>query len=263
MATSSSFSNLFTLLFTLFPLPCLLLEGFGAGAYSAAVVALLAYRATKQSPFPPHASLLVALGGVSMPHSIFSQLVGAHSAIYHSQIGLRHLPTSQHFTHALLIVQHVHDRMAPWRLTEILLNYLYNRGVKILTLHDNLAEQRSEASHPGQQSFEPRSLFGRYRHDYQRVVPTLKTFAPSTFFANFLSPTLRPGKVLLVLPTVRISLICSPGSFLTWVLSPLSYLAPGRKLWPQPLPMAADLSFSDFDSLYGDESGCLWTMLQH
>ena len=30
------------------------------------------------------------------------------------------------FTHSLRIVQHVHDRVSPWSLNEILLNYLYN-----------------------------------------------------------------------------------------------------------------------------------------
>ncbi len=34
----------------------------------------------------------------------------------------------------------------------------------------------------------PFSHFGSDRHDYERVVPTLKTFSASTFFSNFLEP---------------------------------------------------------------------------
>ena len=36
--------------------------------------------------------------------------------------------------------------------------------------------------------FHPRSHWGRYRHNYENLVPTLKTFGASTFFANFCRP---------------------------------------------------------------------------
>ena len=58
------FRNLITILYTVFPLPTLLLEGFGAGAYSAAVAALMSYepreKAIYLSPhgaFPPYCSI--------------------------------------------------------------------------------------------------------------------------------------------------------------------------------------------------------------
>lgn len=122
-----------------------------------------------------------------MPPTLFRQLVDAHSAAYHAQLALRQLPHRHTFTYSLLIIQHVHDRMAPWRLSEVLLNYLYNRGVKVLILSDDVDTQREAAVHQNK-PYEPRSQFGRYRHDYQRLVPILKTFSPSTFFANFLTP---------------------------------------------------------------------------
>ena len=183
----SLITNLFTLLFAVFPIPSLLLEGFGAGAYSAAVIALLAHRRSGSDPFAPHVSILLSLGGLCMPSPLFQQLVDAHSAAYHRQLKIRRLPTSHTFTYAFLIIQHVHDRVAPWRLTEVLLNYLYNRGVKVLTLHDDREAQR-EAAKLKNLPYDPRSQFGRYRHDYQRLVPALKTLSPSTFFANFLTP---------------------------------------------------------------------------
>ena len=65
------------------------------------------------------------------------------------------------FKTAMLLVQHVHDRVSPWTLSPLLLSYLYNLGIKVLT---------------------PFSHFGSDRHDYERVVPTLKTFSASTFF---------------------------------------------------------------------------------
>ena len=97
------------------------------------------------------------------------------------------IPDEPRFTHSLRIVQHLHDRISPWRLNEILLNYLYNRGVAVLALHDGLDAQRAYAERHDK-PFKPWSHFGDYRHDYEKVVPTLKYFSAATFFTSFLLP---------------------------------------------------------------------------
>ena len=67
----------------------------------------------------------------------------------------------------------------------MLLNYLYNRGVAVLTLHDGIDAQRDYAE-LHQTPFQLWSHFGDYHHNCQKVVPTLKYFSASTFFASFL-----------------------------------------------------------------------------
>ena len=57
----------------------------------------------------------------------------------------------------------------------------------MLTLHDGIDAQRDYAE-LHQTPFQPWSHFGDYRHNYQKVVPTLKYFSASTFFASFLEP---------------------------------------------------------------------------
>ena len=57
----------------------------------------------------------------------------------------------------------------------------------MLTLHDDIAAQQDYAALHNR-PFVPFSHFGSTRHDYERVVPTLKTFSASTFFTNFLEP---------------------------------------------------------------------------
>ena len=59
--------------------------------------------------------------------------------------------------HGFFIVQHLHDRCAPWSLSPIILSYLYNKGVSVLTLHDDLAAQRAHAE-KFDKEFQPRSL---------------------------------------------------------------------------------------------------------
>ena len=98
------------------------------------------------------------------------------------------IPDEPSFTHSLRIVQHLHDRISPWSLNEILLNYLYNRGVAVLALHDGLDAQRAYAELHNKLPFKPWSHFGDYRHDCEKVVPTLKYFSAATFFASFLLP---------------------------------------------------------------------------
>ena len=89
--------------------------------------------------------------------------------------------------HGFLIVQHLHDRRSPWSLSPIILSHLYNKGISVLTLHDGLAEQKAQAE-KFDREFSPRSPFGRYRHNYESIVPTLKTFGACTFFNNFCRP---------------------------------------------------------------------------
>ena len=91
----------------------------------------------------------------------FKQLIEAYSSAHSTQLQQhtafltraevkilkRHctddsIPDDITFTHALLIVQHVHDRVAPWRLSPLLLNYLYNKGVSVLTLSGELVDLR-------------------------------------------------------------------------------------------------------------------------
>ena len=85
------------------------------------------------------------------------------------------------------MAQHLHDRASPWNLNLVLLAHLFNHGIHVITLHDNLAPQQERASAQGN-AFKPTSKFGRYRHDYECLIPSLKFFSPSTL----LSPSLRP-----------------------------------------------------------------------
>ena len=144
--------NLYTLIFSLYALDSLLLEGFGAGAYSAAVAALMAYRPPSRAEYSSFDCVLTCLGGIAMPPKIFQELLDAYYKAHSQQLQLANdsskkgdIYDESSFTHALRIVQHVHDRISPWGLNEILLNYLYNRGVAVLTLHDGVDAQRAYA----------------------------------------------------------------------------------------------------------------------
>ena len=132
--------NLYTLIFSLYALDSLLLEGFGAGAYSATVAALLAYRPPSRAEYSKFDCVLTCLGGIAMPPKIFQELLDVYYKAHSHQLELAndsaakgHVYDESSFTHSLRIVQHVHDRVSPWSLNEILLNYLYNRGVVVLT----------------------------------------------------------------------------------------------------------------------------------
>ena len=57
----------------------------------------------------------------------------------------------------------------------------------MLTLHDDLDEQKKYAEKHNK-PFKPWSHFGDYRHDYEHVVPTLKSVSAATFFTSFLLP---------------------------------------------------------------------------
>ena len=187
--------NLYTLIFSLYALDSLLLEGFGAGAYSATVAALLAYRPPSRAEYSKFDCVLTCLGGIAMPPKIFQELLDVYYKAHSHQLELAndsaaqgHVYDESSFTHSLRIVQHVHDRVSPWSLNEILLNYLYNRGVAVLTLHDGVDAKRAYAELHNQLPFKPWSHFGDYRHNYEKVVPTLKYFSAATFFASFLAP---------------------------------------------------------------------------
>ena len=118
-----------------------------------------------------------------MPPKIFQEILDAYYQVHSQQLRLASDSSTRgdiydesSFTHSLRIVQHLHDRIPPWSLNEILLNYLYNRGVAVLTLHDGLDAQRDYAELHNK-TFKPWSHFGDYRHDYEKVVPTLKYFS--------------------------------------------------------------------------------------
>eukprot|EP00434_Breviolum_minutum_P044361 symbB.v1.2.039612.t1/scaffold6681.1/size16222/1 len=184
--------NLYTHIFSMYALDSLLLEGFGAGAYSAAVAARLAYRPPPRAEYSKFDCVLTCLGGIAMPPKIFQELLDVYYTAHSLQLELAndsaakgHVYDESSFTHSLRIVQHVHDRISPWSLSEILLNYLYNHGVAVLTLHDGVDEQRAYAELHNQIPFHH---FGDYRHNYEKVVPTLKYFSAATFFASFLAP---------------------------------------------------------------------------
>ena len=84
------------------------------------------------------------------------------------------------------IVQHLHDRAAPWRLSKLLLSYLYTNGIPVLTLHDGVQAHLQLAANRSQLSnFQLESHFGRYRHKYEYLVPFVSS---PTFFTNFLQP---------------------------------------------------------------------------
>ena len=152
-------------------------------------------------------SLLISLGGIAMHPPTFTRLIRAFASVHNDEMTvlkdfLKPRPDKAsrpakyvsewkdnrpEFKTALLLVQHVHDRVSPWTLSPLLLSYLYNLGIKVITLHDNIEAQQEHAT-LYQKPFVPFSHFGSDRHDYERVVPTLKTFSASTLFSNFLEP---------------------------------------------------------------------------
>ena len=89
--------------------------------------------------------------------------------------------------YVLIMAQHLHDRSYPWNLNLVLLAHLFNHGIHVITLHDNLAPQQERASAHGTHS-KPTSKFGRYRHDYEWLIPSLKFFSPSTLLSRSLRP---------------------------------------------------------------------------
>ena len=71
-----------------YALDSLLLEGFGAGAYSAAVAALMAYRPPPRAEYSPFDIVLTCLGGIAMPPKIFQELLDAYYKAHSQQLQL-------------------------------------------------------------------------------------------------------------------------------------------------------------------------------
>ena len=193
-------TNTLRLLLSLFATPGILIEGFGAGTSFSAAAGLIALTRGQFS------SVLLCLGGVAMHPPTFCKLLRSYTFYYERDLKLHQdfleekRPDKKtrppnyraHYSavepqHGFLIVQHLHDRRAPWALTPLILSHLYNKGISVLTLHDDLAAQQAHAEKFGKE-FQPRSHWGRYRHNYEDLVPTLKTFGASTFFSNFCRP---------------------------------------------------------------------------
>ena len=103
--------NLYTLVFSMYALDSLLLEGFGAGAYSAAVAALMAYRPLPKAEYSAFDCVLTCLGGVAMPPKIFQELLDAYYQVHSQQLRLASDSSTRgdiydesSFTHSLRIV---------------------------------------------------------------------------------------------------------------------------------------------------------------
>ena len=193
-------TNTIRTLLTTFARQGFCIEGFGYGSGWAALAGIV----THQHIHP--ISILISLGGLALHPPTFRTLVDYHSGRYLAYLKdhgayvdekrprpedrpTGYTPSSHipRLRHSLRIVQHLHDRAAPWRLSKLLLSYLYTNGIPVLTLHDGvqaqLAANRSQYS-----TFQLESHFGRYRHKYEYLVPTLKFVSSSTFFTNFLQP---------------------------------------------------------------------------
>ena len=89
--------------------------------------------------------------------------------------------------YVLILAQHVRDRRAPWRLNDVLAAHLFNHGIRLITLHDKIEHQRARAE-TRDLPFVPSSKFGRYRHDYEWLIPSLKFFFPSTLLTRSFQP---------------------------------------------------------------------------
>ena len=151
----------------------------------------MAYRPLPKAEYSAFDCVLTCLGGVAMPPKVFQELLDAYTIKYTLSSfdwPLIPLPEGTFTMSPASLTPSVHDRISPWSLNEILLNYLYNRGVAVLALHDGLDAQRAYAELHNKLPFKPWSHFGDYRHDYEKVVPTLKYFSAATFFASFLAP---------------------------------------------------------------------------
>ena len=193
-------TNTLRLLLSLFATSGILIEGFGAGTSFSAVAGLIALSRGQFS------SVLLCLGEVAMHPPTFCTLLRSYTFYYERDLKVhkdfldekrpdkKTRPSNYraHYLavepqHGFLIVQHLHDRRALWALTPLILSHLHNKGISVLTLHDDLAAQKVHTEKFGKE-FQPRSHWGRYRHNYEDFVPTLKTFGASTFFSNFCRP---------------------------------------------------------------------------
>ena len=79
--------------------------------------------------------------------------------------------------------------------------HLFNHGIRLITLHDKIEHQRARAE-TRDLPFVPSSKFGRYRHDYEWLIPSLKFFSPSTLLTRSFQPCPLPtmnSKIMKVL----------------------------------------------------------------
>ena len=232
--------NVLALLYTLFYRPALLIEGFGAGAYMAAVAATFSLAPPKTFSQGSALSLLISLGGIAMHPPTFSRLIQAFASVHneemkHMESFLKPRPDKAsrpndyaspwkdnipEFKTAMLLVQHVHDRVSPWTLSPLLLSYLYNLGIKVITLHDNLL-----------------SLFlimkGWYPHSRLSLLPHSSPTSLNLLLMN----NLKLVRADWAPPTALISWTFSLDSSPTWALSPLFYLV----LRPMPSPKPSSM----------------------
>lgn len=153
------------------------IEGFGYGSGWAALAGVVTHQHIQPI------SILISLGGLALHPSTFRSLVAYHSGRYLAYLKdhgsyvdekrprpqdrpIGYTPRSPipRLRHSLRIVQHLHDRAAPWRLSKLLLSYLYTNGIPVLTLHDSVKTQLQQAAN--RSPFSPSQLeshFGRYR----------------------------------------------------------------------------------------------------
>ena len=195
VAPHSLFTSTARILLKLFRGTDLLVEGFGPGAYSGAVITNIAFS---------HANfqaMLVSLGGVAMHIPTLTSCLN-HFKNHHLQVEEVHeaytTGMQQNVSHrpdgpppspkyVLILAQHVRDRRAPWRLNDVLAAHLFNHGIRLITLHDKIEHQRARAE-TRELPFVPSSKFGRYRHDYEWLIPSLKFFSPSTLLTRSFQP---------------------------------------------------------------------------
>ena len=156
-------TNTFRLLFSLFATPGILIEGFGAGTSFSAAAGLIALTRGQ------FASVLLCLGGVAMHPPTFCKLLRSYTFFYERDLKLhqdfleekrpdkktrppnyRPLHSAVEPQHGFLIVQHLHDRRAPWALTPLILSHLYNKGISVLTNFLQLAFPTDDERFPPQ-----------------------------------------------------------------------------------------------------------------
>ena len=145
--------------------------------------------------------MLVSLGGVAMHIPTLTSCLN-HFKNHHLQVEEDHdaytTSMQQNVSHrpdgpppspkyVLILAQHVRDRRAPWRLNDVLAAHLFNHGIRLITLHDKIEHQRARAE-TRDLPFVPSSKFGRYRHDYEWLIPSLKFFSPSTLLTRSFQP---------------------------------------------------------------------------
>ena len=181
-------SNTFKLLLSIFSTSGILIEGFGAGTSFSAVAGLIAL---SRSQFQ---SVLLCLGGAAMHPPTFCTLLRAYTFYYERDLKahkdfLEEKRPDKKTRPPNYIAEHSpvepHDRCAPWSLSPIILSYLYNKGVSVLTLHDDLAAQRAHA-----EKFNLAPIGGVIATTTKTLCQLLKPLAPPPFSPTFagLSP---------------------------------------------------------------------------